>query len=481
MDLKETIKSIKTSNPGMVDFLEAITEGTKFKKFDADPNWKKTVGTILTIKVDLTDVDAVSKKLGIDKKTVSSHKVVDVNLESLLGIKVKGKINKVRFRETGKKTGSKAPDAKTTAMQEAGSKYVFEYVLENKKSGYANFEKFKSDNKMIEGLRKIYPDVDDDWLDVFYKQHKVIIDKFSSSKINHFDHSGGFMKVITEIVNKNFKITQKDNWNPADIWGVRGNSKDVIIKVEQAVYGSRDSQTIQQLNSLLRGMYKAKELVGISLKKTSGKEAKWEEYNIEALTLNEINDYKYNQIDIIYNLKATAATQALDTAIQLRQSGGGSEYNFQITSNDTSKESQNLKFESKPIGSAKARGGKAQIKAVEALLKDNGVGGYKNKHQNYPKNLDEFGQSKKHYENMFNNIRTKVSTDCKDGDEFVKVIGLIFSGEKPWVAQSKLMQLTFLHHALDITDKQKYTEFWTDMLFLSIKKGDRFGPFGKLY
>ena len=70
---------------------------------------------------------------------------------------------------------------------------------------------------------------------------------------------------------------KKDNWNPADIWGVRGSSKDVIIKVEEAVYGSRDSQTIQQLNSLMRGMYKSKELVGISLKKTSGKEAKWEE------------------------------------------------------------------------------------------------------------------------------------------------------------------------------------------------------------
>ena len=489
MDLKETMKSIKTANPAMVDFLEAITEGTKFKKFDADPNWKKTVGTILTIKVDLTDVDAVSKKLGINKKTVASRKVVDVNLESLLGIKVKGKVNKIRFRETGKKTGSKAPDAKTTAMQEKGSKFVFEYVLENKKSGYATLKAFKSDQKMVDGIKKIYPDVDDDWFDVFYKQHKVILDKFATSKITHFDHSGegSFMNKITEIVNRNFGITKKDTWNPADVWGVRGSSKDVIIKVEQAVYGSRDSQTIQQLNALLRGMYKAKELVGVSLKKVSGKEAKWEEYNIDALTLNEINDYKYNQIDITYNLKATAATQALDTAIQLRQSGGGAEYNFQITSNDTSKQSQNLKFESKPIGSAKARGGKAEIKAVEALLDDNDVGGYKNKHQNYPKNLDEFqnqsisGRDLKSYKTMFSSIQNKVKTDCKDDDEFAKVIGLIFSGEKPWVAQSKLMQLTFLDHALKISPKKKYTEFWTDMLFLSIKKGDRFGPFGKLY
>ena len=30
-------------------------------------------------------------------------------------------------------------------------------------------------------------------------------------------------------------------------------------------------------------------------------------------------------------------------------------------------------------------------------------------------------------------------------------------------------------------DKEAYTEFWTDMVFLSIKKGDNFGPFGKLF
>ena len=466
----------------MAGWLKAVTKGITFKKWEAQ-KWDQSIGKQLVIKCDLSDVDAISKKMGIPKKTVASKKVVDVNLKTFLNQNLKGKVYNVRFRETSKKTGSKAPDAKTTEMQEKGSKYVFEYVLENKKSGYTNLQAFKSDQKMVDGLKKIYPDVDDDWFDVFYKQHKVILDKFAGSQITKFDHSGkgSFMNKITEIINKNFGIAKKDNWNPADIWGVRGSSKDVIIKVEEAVYGSRDSQTIQQLNSLMRGMYKSKELVGISLKKTSGKEAKWEEYNIEALTLNEINDYKYNEINIIYNLKATAATQALDTAVQLRQSGGGAEYNFQITSNDTSKGSQNLKFESKPIGSAKARGGKAQIKAVEALLDDNGVGGYKNRHQNYPKNIEEFGQSKKHYENMFNNIRTKVTTDCKDGDEFVEVIVKIFVGEKPWVAQSKLMQLTFLDHALKVSPKKKYTEFWTDMLFISIKKGDRFGPFGKLY
>ena len=477
-------QTIDSAPEEMGDWLRSVTKGVTFKKWEAQ-KWDGTIGKMLVIKCDLSDVKAISKKTKIPIKDVANHKVVDVNLKTILNQKLKGKVWNVRFRETGKKAGSKAPDAATTLKQEAGSRYVFEYALAN--SGWSSLQAFKSDKKMMNGLKdpKVYPDVDDDWLDVFFKQHKVILDKFGGTQINKFDHTGGFMDKITEIVTKNFKIRKKDNWNPADIWGVRGNSKSVIEKVEQTVYGSRDSQTIFQLNALLRGMYKAKELVGISLKKTSGKEAKWEEYNIDALTLEEVNDYKYNKIDIIYNLKATSATQALDTAVQLRQSGGGAEYNFQITSNDTSKPNQNLKFESKPIGSAKARGGKAEIKAVEALLKDNDVGGFENKHKNYPASLDAWGESNgavvAKYVKMFNDIDNKIKTDCKDGDEFARVITNIFSGDKEWVAQSKLMQLTFLHHALEITDKKKYTEFWTDMLFLSIKKGDRFGPFGKLY
>jgi len=492
MDYNQTIKSVPKE---MKDWLGAITEGYKFKKWESDPNWKKTIGTILTVKCDLTDVDAMSKKLGIDKKTVSNHKVVDVDLESLLGIKVKGKTWKVRFRETSKKTGSKAPDAKTTEKQEATSALVFELALK-KKSGWITEDKFQKDKEVEKTIRKNYPeaydDLDNDWISVFWKQHKTILDKLSSSQINKFDHKGGFMDFIGKVI-KPLGVSKKDTWNPADIWGVRGNSASVIKKIEETVDGyETGTQTIQQLNALLRGMYKNKELIGISLKKTSGKEALWEEYNIDALTLKQIDDYKYSKITIIYNLKSTPNSQALDTAVQLRQSGGGSEYNFQITSNDTSKGDQNLKFESKPIGSAKARGGKAEIKQVEVLVeklvKVHGGGTFENKHKKYPKNYNEFtkgsvdGITLARYKSMFDSIKSKVTTDCKDGDEFAQVIGKIFLGDKPWVAQSKLMQLNFLYHnSLIETDEEKYTEFWTDMLFLSIKKGDRFGPFAKLY
>ena len=465
----------------MREWLKLIAGDHKFKKFEADGKWSKKPTAQWLINVDLSDINYLEKEWGniAEKKTQGNRKIVNMNMKDL-GIK-----HNIKFRESRAK-GGKSPDAKTTAMQEAGSKYVFEYALNNKKSGWATRTNFGSDRKMLDGLEKIYPDVTGEWLDVFWKQHKVILEKFGSTQINKFDHTGGFMKEITQIVNKNFGISKKDNWNPADIWGVRGNSDKVIAKVQETVSGTKDSQTIQQLNALLRGMYKAKELVGISLKKTSGPEARWEEYNIEALTLDEVDDYKYKKIDLTMNIQG-GNDWTQDTKVNLKQSGGGPEYDFQIKANDSS-QFTNLKYESTPVGGRSARGGKAEVKAVEALLKDNGVlGDFKNRHQDYPMNFDQFmtqtikGRDLKDWKNMYNKVAKKATTNCKDVDEFVKILEKVFGSGKPWEANSKLMQMHFLSQVLDITDKTKYTEFWTDMVFLSIKKGDRFGPFGKLY
>jgi len=472
-------EAIKFAPKDLQPFLEGVVRNHKFKKFEADGSWSKSKNSSWVIKCDKVDVDAVLKFYAgrAKKDQVGGRKVADLDLKD--GYNYKG----IRFRETRKKTG-RAPDAKTTSMQEAGSKYVFEYVLNNKRSGYSTVKKFMSDQKFMEGLKKVYPDVDSDWLDVFWKQHQKILELFANTQINKVDHTGGFMAFISKLIKDNFGISKKDNWNPSDIWGVRGNSTAVMKKLEETVFGSKDSQTIAQLNAVMRGMYKANELVGISLKKTSGNVAKWEEYNIEKLTLNEVDEYKYKDIKIIINFKPTSDSQSLDSAIQLRQSSGA-DYNFQVTSNDTSKANQNLKFESKPVGASKARGGKAEIKSVESLMKDNGLS-FQNKHQNYPKSLSDFsksidGRNKNDYKQMFERISNKVETNVKNSTEFLQVIEDKFNGDKPFVATSKLMQLHFLDEVFKIRSNKKFTEFWTDMLFLSIKKGDRFGPFGKLY
>ena len=458
--------AIKYAPKDLQPFLKSTTKSTKFNLFLAADNWNKKPKSQWVISVSATDVVSMGKKLGTKPVTVGSKKIVDFTTASGY---------KLRFRESSKKAGSKAPDAKTTAMQEKASAYIFEYVLNERSTSFKSEKEMSEDKVLMKNLISIYPDVEDsDWLSVYFKQHKVILDKFGKSNINKFDHTGGFMAFIGDLIKKNFGISKKDNWNPADIWGVVGDSKQVIKTLEKTVFGSKDSQTISQLNAVMRGMYKEKKLVGISLKKVSGKQALWQEYNIEKLTLDEIDEYKFPKIDIEINL---SDNMTQDTKVKLRKMNGTG-YNFQIKAN-TSTEFSGLKWESTPKGAGAARGGKAQVDSVIALLDDNNKSFEKN-NRKYPQDATEFSSNSQKYKEMFKRVNKKVETDCENENEFATNIENLFM-DKPYVANSKLMQLTFIDKVLSIDNKEKFTEFWTDMVFLSIKKGDKFGPFGKLY
>ena len=67
-----------------------------------------------------------------------------------------------------------------------------------------------------------------------------------------------------------------------------------------------------------------------------------------------------------------------------------------------------------------------------------------------------------------------------DTDDAVNNIAVVLGSPNAHVANSKLMQLTFLDVLMSMP-KKKRNQFMTDMSFLAQKKGDRFGPFGKLY
>ena len=450
---------------GMKDIIENISEHN-FKTFLASDTWNRNKTTRWVISTTLDDVNALSKVYGINKKTVSHKKVVDVDIDGW----------KLRFKESQKKSGGRAPDAKTTAMQEKGSAFIFSVALK-RNIPWATEHHLATDEGVMKGLRKLYPDVDDDWISNYWKQHKTILHEFGNGGARKFDHSGSgsFMEFIAGVVKKNFGVSKKDNWNPADIWMIKGSKDAMISKVEETVYGSKDSQTIQQLNALLRGLFKDRKVVGISLKKISGKEAKWEEYNVDKLTLEEIDEYKYKDIDLECNL---SSNMTQDTKVQLRGSTGNKGFNFQIKAN-TSTEFSGLKWESTPVGAAAARGGKAQVDAVIALLRDNKQA-FEKASKEYPQSLGTFQEKERSYKLMFTRVNKKVETKCNNSAEFATNISNLFLS-KPHVANTKLMQLTFLDQLLKITNSEKYTEFWTDMVFLSIKKGDRFGPFGKLY
>ena len=142
----------------------------------------------------------------------------------------------------------------------------------------------------------------------------------------------------------------------------------------------------------------------------------------------------------------------------------------------------NLKFESSIKGSG-GRGGAAPVKLVDDLLKDHSKGyriTFVNKHQEYPQTAEEFYDDSRDYKSMYNSLQ-KYITGTKSYDEFKSKIITMFDSDRVknrLVAQSKLMQLHFFSDA--IVKNSNDPEFWTDLLYLSLKVGNRFAPHGKL-
>jgi hypothetical protein len=88
---------------------------------------------------------------------------------------------------------------------------------------------------------------------------------------------------------------------------------------------------------------------------------------------------------------------------------------------------------------------------------------------------------------MFERVKrnSNVKTDITNGNDFVQQIDYMFSSNDKTaenLATIKLMELSFLDSALKQSDQE---EFWTDLLYLSLKKNrklsDSFAPHGKLF
>ncbi len=380
----------------------------------------------------------------------------------------------------------------TAAQQEKGSIWIFNKVLKNKdsKAKFSTIQDIKT-NPDYDELKRIFGgEVPNDWLDSYLKQQKKMFEIYASPEWDEFKYSGSnsFMDYIKDKV-KSLGIKKYADWTPADIWMVK-NQKLIEEEIENELSknGSIPTQTVNELNDILRRLFKEKKVVGVSLKKISGKESKFEQVNVRIPTDDRIlrrqkNSYNVPKskikilLDLSYSsLKKSFGTQ--DLTVKL-----GNNYKFQIknlSGNDRSFD--NLKFEGTPVGSSSARGGKAPTEMVVELIKSNGFV-FKNDHNNYPKNLEQFEKNKEKYLKMFNKVKRFATTNISNDTEFILNFSRMFSSDKKniIIANSKLMQLEFISKVLEITPSPKYEEFWTDMFWISIRKGKNFGPHGKLY
>ena len=448
-----------------VDFdISIITDNLKDGQFFGDekkitPNTKLYIVTIP--KGADNDLKPALRKLGIR----SPFSKDTVELETDTGITL-------RLRKTGKTSVGRVSDAKETAKQERASLLVIEEAIQKGKTYRNNTELQKS--PMFKKLAEVYPEINDTWCNSFAAQGRKMRTKFSSNKFDIYNRDGGFMDWYSSHIRTRYQIIKKDSLNPADIWMIN-DEKVVKNRLNKA-------KRLTEHNDIMRQLYKERKLCGISLKAVSGKNARFEEVNMKN-ELPETESYKLDSIKMKFSITPEGRLDTTDTVIKISSDGMGA--SFQIRQN--SKGFNNLKFEPTQKGAGAARLGKTPLNMLRVLLSSPDYGimqnslGFENKWQMYPGNGQEFEEEQDDYEMKFEDIHGHIESNIKV-DEFIPNVTRSF--ETNDVANgyitSKLMQLNFVYHLLDL-DEEKQNKLLTEMLYLSMKKGKIFGPFGKLY
>jgi hypothetical protein len=372
--------------------------------------------------------------------------------------------------------------AEATRQQELGSAWIFRRALKDNVF-YTSWQDIVDDPKYDElgGAKGIYPSVDKDWLQTFYLQQKKMLEEFANPGFTEFTREHGFMQFITDLVKTEFGISKKDAWDPADIWCVKNENK-VMADIRKIVKAGNLS-SLQELNVLLRTFFKKRILVGVSLKKISGKQARYEEINVDdgLEYLNKDYTFEVSRLKIDLSLKpgkeVKLSTQDTTIFVDAEENNKKVIYKYQITTISSSR-FNNLKWEPTATSAAAARLGKAPVDMVLDSLAQYGVK-FSNSHKDYPHSAEEFKNKQSEYVKMFNYVKKKCETVIEKEDDFVKNISKVFM-VSPQLGNTKLMQLTFLYKLTKMT-KKDMNSVMTKITLLAQKKGEQFGPFGKLY
>jgi len=398
-------------------------------------------------------------------------------------------------------------EAEFTGMQERATAFILERAFKDNKR-FNSVEDIIKDKSTKDGLEKIFrtgnkqlfkfdlpvqsKTPEDTWLTTFYLQQKRLLKEFSGAEFTVFNRDGGFMKFITDIIKAKFGVSRKDSWNPADIFLIK--QKDVFKKrIIKELAGPSGTQTIKELNAIMRSMFEKREVVGISLKKISNKVAQYEEINVDNEFYKRLEqksgDYSLKLGKVILKLDLNKDRfKTKDSNIFLFDNTNKEIAKYQLKGNTTSRLS-NLVFEPVEKASGSARLGKAPLQLVAKLAEFYNKDIYNQEtknNANYPQDITQFLKRQNEYEKIYDRLSKNPlvkEMGVRNNVEFLNNFQKAFSGPEPWIANIKLMQMYFIDKVLQL-DSKKRDEFLTDLLFVSQKKGDKvfdFGPFGKLY
>ena len=430
-----------------------------------------------------------------------------------------------------------------TAMQELASAWIFKRAIQDNQR-FLRAEDIKTGNpkdggKTYDELLRIWQSTskgkiktremaelhleENGWLENFYKQSGRLLREVGDSKFTVFTrgrtagytsdwykNTTTFMEWVEQQVKDRFNIQRKDNWNPADVWLIKDQRKHrlAIMKAMKTPVKSKSqgvvSANLNQFNDLFRDLFKKKQIMGISLKKISGTDAKWKKVNvtedyfksIEATEMEftgakckfgpgVVTEAQEERGQRKLDLPTKAGKFSLETQetmVTLKDPITKAQFEIQIKANDNSK-FDNLKYEPKDKSNSAARLGKATTGYVDDLMYAYGRPQWKRSWKDYPDSKTDFNERE---QNKYLGMIKELKSDGVDignvtpEEAIVNIRETFDRTSQPQTANSKLMQVTWLYNVLSMSTKNR-NKFLTDLIFLAEKSGRRYGPYGKLY
>ena len=388
----------------------------------------------------------------------------------------------ISFKQRPKAGKKSSGSAVKTAIQEEGSAFILTQVLKKNKK-FESAKDIINDTETYKGLEKIfgstYKGKINEWVHSYFEHQKAFFKQFQPAQWDVFEHGGqdfmSFIKnelkrVSVNTVRGQVPVGKYETWNPADIWAVKDKA-NVKKMIDDAIDG--EGQTLTEFNNVLYKLIDQNKLIGLSLKKINDREtAKFKYVNVKPKDIEFADVEKIKMKDIKIEIDTSPSKDGMIQGAYVTFA----DYTTYVIRTPGNKFS-NLKYESVIKGSG-GKGGAAPVNLVEDLIKSTTSKKlFTNKHQEFPQTVEEFTDDKRNYKKMYDSLK-KYIKGTNDYNQFETIIKEMFESndaKKRAIAQSKLMQLSFFN---DVSNAG--SEFWTDLLYMSLKVGKRFAPHGKL-
>ena len=223
-----------------------------------------------------------------------------------------GRLQNVFDEKGNAKTASKP----TISQQEDGVRYLLES---------AKLQSKQNINKAI-GFS-----FGEDWHNSFERSFKGISDKImnpSTMKQYNFYRDSDSKKPIflNQLTDEQILPDKKDNWNPSDLWAVKKASESKLkVEVDKLYKAVSKDNDIEKLNDFIFKKFKAKEIIGISLKQVTKPMATIQKVQTDAKYMNSLT---YD--GIIEKFKFDCGNSYFDILLKMKVFKKTVEYRFRF-------------------------------------------------------------------------------------------------------------------------------------------------------